>query len=174
MRPLGRRNYEFKSHWPKGKNDMKYYIKKVNEKVEVVDENGEILNDFISKESFENSTGKLWGVINEKYQNIVNKKIIDMVFFEIAKDSPVEIKSRMTVPKEYRTETSIISRSKKSSLDDIDTSLLDDDEIALLNKLKNKLSNAEKIEKINKQIEKVKAQLIDLQNQLAELEAQND
>ena len=153
---------------------MKYYIKKVNEKVEVVDENGEVLNDFITKESLENSTGKLWGFINEKYQNIVNKKIIDMVFFEIAKDGPVEIKNRMVVPKEYKTETPRISRSKKSSLDDIDTSLLDDDEIALLNKLKNKLSNAEKVASLNKQIEKVKSQLNELENQLAELEAQND
>ena len=41
-------------------------------------------------------------------------------------------------------------------------------------KLKNKLSNAEKVASLNKQIEKVKAQLNELENQLAELEAQND
>ena len=158
---------------------MKYYIVENKEtgNIEIVDELGGLLDNldnFIVKKSLENSTGKLWGVINEKYQNIVNKKIIDMAFFEIAKDGPVEIKNRMVTPKDYKMDTPRISRSKKSSLDDIDTSLLDDDEIALLNKLRNKLSKAEKIEKINKQIEKLKTQLNDLQNQLAELEAQND
>lgn len=158
---------------------MKYYIKKNEEtgNIEIVDELGGLLDNldnFIVKKSLDYKTGEVWGVINEKYQNIVNKKIMQMVFFEIAKDGPVEIKNRMVAPKDYKTETTRISRSKKSSLDDIDTSLLNDDEIALLNKLRNKLSNAEKIEKINKQIEKLKTQLNDLQNQLAELEAQND
>ena len=154
---------------------MKYYIKKINGKVVIIDETGEILctsDELIDSTFYEPKTGITWARIKKEYQETLDKKILNSQFIQKAEMGEIiEIKKVMRTGEPHNTS---YQPYKKSSLDNIDTSLLSDDEIALLNKLKNKLSNAEKIEKINKQIEKVKAQLIDLQNQLAELEAQND
>lgn len=157
---------------------MKYYITKQEEsgKVVIIDEAEEVLctsDELYDSVYYEPKTGITWARIKDKYQDILDKKILNTQFFKKAEmGETIEIKKVMRTG-EPHTNNNYQPR-KKSSLDDIDTSLLSKDEIVLLNKLKGKLSRAEEIEKLTKQIEKTKAQLNDLQNKLVELEAQNN